>query len=224
MAITPNSPSNVAKSNVANTNAPSTTASQNNQATKSDTTRQAEGKGVESDVAKAKQAQNVAILRANERVSLSSNNDSLSLLYKTALEGINAELEPVLGENAAQKVYDAGVDTSPDATAERIVAFVSGFYSRYKELNPDRSEEEQLDSFLKIIGGGIEKGFADAKDILKGLKVYEGEISEGVDLTYAKVMSGLETFRQKMLELADQRAAETAAPINPADANKTGLQ
>ena len=45
-----------------------------------------------------------------------------------------------------------------------------------------------------------------AKDILKGLKVYEGEISEGVDKTYAKVMSGLETFRQKMLELAEQAA------------------
>ncbi|WP_372627491.1 DUF5610 domain-containing protein [Arsukibacterium sp.] len=204
MAITPNSPSNVVKSNVAKNNAPSTATSQNNQVTKSENTRQTEGKGVESDVAKAKQAQNVAILRANERVSLSSNNDSLSLLYKTALEGINAELEPVLGENAAQKVYDAGVDTSPDATAERIVAFVSGFYSRYKELNPDRSETEQLDSFLNIIGSGIEKGFADAKDILKGLKVYEGEISEGVDQTYAKVMSGLETFRQKMLELAEQ--------------------
>ena len=186
--------------------ATATATPQNNQVTKNDNTRQTEGKGVESDVAKAKQAQNVAILRANERVSLSSNNDSLSLLYKTALEGINAELEPVLGENAAQKVYDSGVDTSPDATAERIVAFISGFYSRYKELNPDRSETEQMDSFLKIIGGGIEKGFADAKDILKGLKVYEGEISEGVDKTYAKVMSGLETFRQKMLELAEQAA------------------
>src|SRR5690606_3381941 len=75
----------------------------------------------------ARQAQNTAILRANEQVSLRSNNDSLSLLYKTALEGINAELEPVLGENAAQKIYDSGIDTSPEATAERIVAFATGF-------------------------------------------------------------------------------------------------
>ena len=150
----------------------------------------------------ARQAQNTAILRANEQVSLRSNNDSLSLLYKTALEGINAELEPVLGENAAQKIYDSGIDTSPEATAERIVAFATGFYSRYKELNPGKSEEETLDSFLKVIGSGIEKGFTDAKDILKGLKVYEGEVEGGVNKTYDLVMQGLSSFREKMLELA----------------------
>ena len=150
----------------------------------------------------ARQAQNTAILRANEQVSLRSNNDSLSLLYKTALEGINAELEPVMGENAAQKIYDSGIDTSPEATAERIVAFATGFYSRYKELNPGKSEEETLDSFLKVIGGGIEKGFTDAKDILKGLKVYEGEVESGVNKTYDLVMQGLSSFKEKMLELA----------------------
>jgi hypothetical protein len=198
MAITPNSPTTAAK------NSSSVPASAQNQAKKSDDNRQVESKGIENSAAKAKQAQNVAILRANEQVSLSSNNDSLSLLYKTALEGINAELEPVFGENAAQKIYDSGIDTSPEATAERIVAFATGFYSRYKALNPGRSEEQQLDSFFNVIGGGIEKGFADAKDILKGLKVYEGEVESGVDQTYAKVMSGLDSFRQKMLELAEQ--------------------
>ena len=172
-------------------------AKQNNATQKADDNR-----GIKDVAAQAKQAQNTAILRANEQVSLRSNNDSLSLLYKTALEGINAELEPVLGENAAQKIYDSGIDTSPEATAERIVAFATGFYSRYKELNPGKSEEETLDSFLKVIGGGIEKGFADAKDILKGLKVYEGEVESGVDKTYGLVMQGLNSFRDKMLELA----------------------
>lgn len=166
--------------------------------------------------AQAKQAQNSAILKANEQVSLRSNNDSLSLLYKTALEGINAELEPVLGENAAQKIYDSGIDTSPEATADRIVAFATGFYSRYKELNPDKSEEENLTEFLKVIGGGIEKGFTDAKDILKGLKVYEGEVESGVDKTYSLVMQGLDSFRSKMLELATSPAE---APANSGAAN-----
>ena len=155
----------------------------------------------------AKQAQNTAILKANEQVSLRSNNDSLSLLYKTALDAINAELEPVMGENAAQKIYDSGIDTSPEATADRILAFATGFYSRYKELNPDKTEAENLTAFLDLITPGIEKGFADAKDILKSLKVYEGEVETGVDSTYSLVMQGLDSFREKMLELA--KAAET---------------
>lgn len=200
MAITPSSASTAGK-NVEN---------------KSVDSRNTGSKGIEDTASKARQAQNVAILKVNEQVSLSSNNDSLSLLYKTALEGINAELEPVLGENAAQKIYDSGIDTSPEATAERIVAFATGFYSRYKALNPGRSEQEQLDNFLNVIGGGIEKGFADAKDILKGLKVYEGEVSEGVDQTYAKVMAGLDSFRQKMLELAEQTADTDVATANVA--------
>ncbi|NRQ41420.1 DUF5610 domain-containing protein [Rheinheimera sp. YQF-2] len=189
-------------------------AKQNTAAAKTDDNR-----GIKDAAAQAKQAQNTAILRANEQVSLRSNNDSLSLLYKTALEGINAELEPVLGENAAQKIYDSGIDTSPEATADRIVAFATGFYSRYKELNPGASEEETLDSFMQIIGGGIEKGFSDAKDILKGLKVYEGEVESGVDKTYGLVMQGLTSFREKMLEMAANPPADdtnTDSDNNPA--------
>lgn len=172
------------------------------------TARKAEGSPeIKSQAAQAKQAQNVAILRANEQVSLRSNNDSLSLLYKTALEGINAELEPVMGENAAQKIYDSGIDTSPEATAERIVAFATGFYSRYQALNPDQPAGDTLDKFLQLITGGIDKGFNDAKDILKGLKVYEGEIETGVDSTYSLVKQGLDSFREKMLEMAANKPA-----------------
>mgnify|MGYP006177734409 FL=1 len=61
-----------------------------------------------------------------------------------------------------------------------------------------------------MIGGGIEKGFNDAKDILKGLKVYEGEVESGVDKTYSLVLQGLSSFREKMLELA-----ATPAPDKP---------
>ena len=167
------------------------------------------------DKAAAKKAQNVAILRANEQVSLRANNDALSLLYKTALEGINAELEPVLGENAAQKVYDAGIDTSPEATADRITAFATAFYGRYKELNPDTEEAQQLDNFIKLISEGIEKGFSDAKDILGKLNVYEGDIESDVDKTYGLVMQGLQNFREKMLELANAAADKDDAAIEP---------
>ena len=163
---------------------------------------------IKNQAAQLKQANNLGILRAAEKVSLSSNNDSLSLLYKTALEGINAELEPIMGPNAAQKIYDSGIDTSPEATADRIVSFATAFYGKYKEQNPDKSEQENLDSFLKVIGGGIEKGFADAKDILKGLQVYEGEVESGVDKTYGLVMDGLASFREKMLEQAAKSGQE----------------
>ncbi|WP_445427628.1 hypothetical protein [Alishewanella sp. HL-SH05] len=51
----------------------------------------------------SKQQQNAAILAASEKVALQSNNNTLSLLYKTALDGINDALEPTLGKNATKK-------------------------------------------------------------------------------------------------------------------------
>jgi hypothetical protein len=157
-----------------------------------------------------KNAQNAAIMAANEKVSLNSNNEGLSLLYKTALEAINKELEPVFGENAAQKIYDSGIDVSPEATAERIVSFATKFYGRYEQMTPNMSDEERLDSFLNIIGGAIDQGFTEAKDVLKGLSVYEGEIESNVDKTYDFVLKGLAKFRERMEEVSQQKAAAKA--------------
>lgn len=171
--------------------------------------------------AEQRQAQNIAILRANEQVSLRSNNDSLALLYKAAIEGINAELEPVMGENAAQKIYDEGIDTSPQATADRIVAFSTAFYSRYKELNPAETEQQTLDNFMALITPGVEKGFADAKDILTNLKVYEGELESAVDSTFELVKKGLAAFREKMLELAANPPQQDDTKTSGANAAKT---
>lgn len=171
--------------------------------------------------AEQRQAQNIAILRANEQVSLRSNNDSLALLYKAAIEGINAELEPVMGENAAQKIYDEGIDTSPQATADRIVAFATAFYSRYKELNPAETEQQTLDNFMALITPGVEKGFADAKDILTNLKVYEGELESAVDSTFELVKKGLAVFREKMLELAANPPQQDDTKTSGANAAKT---
>lgn len=148
----------------------------------------------------SKQQQNIAILQASEKVALSSGNNSLSLLYKTALEGINKELEPIFGKNAAQKIYDSGIDTSPEATAERIVGFATSLFTLYQQQKPSDDKEQQLNDFMEVIGKGINQGFEDAKNILKGLQVFNGEIEQGVAKTYELVMQGLQSFREKMLE------------------------
>jgi hypothetical protein len=55
-------------------------------------------------------------------------------------------------------------------------------------------EEESLNAFVDIIRGGIEQGFGEAKEILGGLKVLEGEVSHNIDKTYDLVQTGLQTF------------------------------
>ncbi|WP_417760478.1 DUF5610 domain-containing protein [Shewanella sp.] len=178
------------------------------------------GKAV-SDVASSKsvhaqsqQLKNTAILAAQEDVALSSGNQPLALLYRTAIEAINEELAPSMGENAIQNNATNGVDYSPEATAGRIVDFATQFFSVYQQQNRGLAFEDQLNGFMSVIGGAIDKGFGEAKDILEKLQVLNGDIAAGVDDTYEHVQSGLQAFFERMLAPDDTDPSED----NSADA------
>jgi len=142
----------------------------------------------------AKTQLNQSILQASIDVNLSAGNKPMALLLKTALEGINKALQGEFGDNAIQKSYDSGVDVSPEATADRIVKMSTAFFDKYQTNHPELSTEEALNSFVKLIGGGIDKGFSEAKNILQGLNVLNGSIASNIDSTYELVQKGLKAF------------------------------
>ncbi|MDT3334335.1 DUF5610 domain-containing protein [Shewanella sp. SP1S1-7] len=152
----------------------------------------------------SKQLMNQAILSAQQDVNIKSGDQSMILLYRAAIESINKELAPTMGENAIQTAYDNGVDTSPEATADRIVSFATQFFSIHQQQNSGMSLNEQLDSFMGIIGGAIDNGFKEAKDILSGLRVLQGDIADGVDKTYGLVQEGLQAFRDSFNKKTDE--------------------
>lgn len=146
------------------------------------------------DQAQSKQAQNTAIVRAQLEVTLEMGNEPMALLYKTALEAINEVLDPTLETKPIQNSYESNVDVSPEATAKRIVSFATGFYHTFQQQNPDITSDESLNNFMTVIGGGIEKGFKDAREILESLSVLNGKIAEDIDSTYDLVQEGLKNF------------------------------
>lgn len=169
-----------------------------------------------------KQKLNAMIMENQLKLSTGDEDNSMKLLYKAALEGINKELEAEFGPNAAEKVKNSGVDTSPQATADRIVSFATAYYQKYSEQYPDMSEEERLDKFLELVGGGVDKGFEDARGILDGLGVLNGKISEDIDSTYALIQDGFAKFRDMILnpdkttedqEITDAVAANTGSEL-----------
>lgn len=171
--------------------------SQNNKGS-ADTSSQVENKEAVkitgTSIEQAKQQYNRSILESNLNVSLSAGNESMSLLFKAAIEEINIALEGELGENAIEEAYDSGLDVTPEATANRIISMSTAFFSGYKEQNPEMSETEAANKFSEIISGGIEKGFSQARGILDGLKVLEGDIADNIDATYDLVVRGLQAF------------------------------
>lgn len=160
-----------------------------------------------------KQQLNASIMESQLKLTTGQDDNSLKLLYKTALEGINRELEEEFGPNAAEKIKQSDVDTSPEATADRIVSFATAFYQKYKEQTPDMTEEERLDKFLSIVGGGVDTGFADAREILDGLGVLSGKVADDIDKTYGLIQDGFARFRESILNPAkdDELAADVAA-------------
>ena len=141
----------------------------------------------------AKKALNAAIIQSSIDVSSTSSSPQ-GLLLKTALEGINDALKASMGDNAIQKSYDSGLDVSPDATADRIVSLSTAFFSSYQEQHPQLSEEEALTKFVDIIRGGIDTGFGEARNILSGLRVLDGDIAIIIDSTYDLVQEKLQAF------------------------------
>ncbi|TMM43155.1 DUF5610 domain-containing protein [Colwellia ponticola] len=161
------------------------------------------GEVQESIAVSNKKQLNAAIIETSLKFSQSIGDKPLSLLLKTALQGINEALQAGGVESKVEDAYDSGVDFSPEATAERIVSFSTQFFSAYQEQHPEMDEQSSLTAFVDIIKGGIEQGFGEAKDILGGLKVLEGEIASTIDNTYALVQEGLQTFVDSFAKAAE---------------------
>jgi hypothetical protein len=153
-----------------------------------------------------KQQLNAAIIESSLKFNTTIGDQPLSLLLKTALQGINEALKGTEVETSIEEVYESGVDFSPEATAERIVSFSTQFFGSYRDQHPEMAEDEALSAFVDIISGGIDQGFGEAKDILSGLKVLEGEIGDTIDKTYALVQEGLQSF----VESFDKKEEEPA--------------
>ena len=178
----------------------------------SDAEKARQPEAAKSGIEASRQKLNVSILQASMEVSISSGNNSMSLLFKSAIENINQVLAPELGDNAIQAAADSGLDFSPQATADRIVSASTAFFSQYVKNHPEKNQQAALNDFIKLIGGGVDKGFAEARQILDGLKVLEGDIASNIDKTYELIQSGFKSFVDNYPSADKANAATAKSP------------
>ena len=155
--------------------------------------------------AEARTQLNAAIVAASFEVAISSGNEPLALLFKSAINSINDILKPELGENAIQNAVDQ--DNTAAGTAGRIVSISTGFYEAFKRQHPGEDEAEVLSKFMNAISSGFEQGYQEASDILQGLGVLDGDIASGIAKTHELVLQGYADF-----EAAQRSALASAAP------------
>ncbi|HRP24621.1 MAG TPA: DUF5610 domain-containing protein [Thauera sp.] len=147
---------------------------------------------------------NGKILQASLEVSIRSGNESQALLLRTAIEGINEALAPMLGPDAIQNAMSQ--DNSAEATAERIVSMSTAFFDAYAARRPGDDPETVLRDFKDVVRGGFEKGFGEARDILDGLGVFNGAVEADVMKTRELVLQGYDRFMLARLPSSDQQA------------------
>ena len=82
---------------------------------------------------------NPQILQASMDVSIKAGDDSMALLYRTAIDRINELLAPEFGPDALQAAMQQ--DNSAEATAGRILAAATGFFDAYAGRYPDKDAE-----------------------------------------------------------------------------------
>ncbi|WP_343584040.1 DUF5610 domain-containing protein [Herbaspirillum sp.] len=139
---------------------------------------------------------NVSILQASLEVSLNSQNDPLSLVYKSAIENINDVLRPELGDNAIQNAMSQ--DNSPEGTAGRIVSFITNMFELFRKNHPNDDDSTNVDNYMNLIFKGVDQGFKEARGILDSLNVLNGDIAGNIDKTYDLVQKSLADFIAKI--------------------------
>lgn len=148
--------------------------------------------GAAERIADARNELNVQILQTSVEVSLQAGDQSQTLLFRSAIERINELLAPTLGPDAIQAKMSE--DNSPEATAGRILSLSTGFFAAYAAQRPDDDPDQVARDFVDLVRGGFEQGFAEAKDILQGLKVLGGDIESGIMKTFDLVSQGYDDF------------------------------
>ncbi|HNR32863.1 MAG TPA: DUF5610 domain-containing protein [Candidatus Hydrogenedentes bacterium] len=88
----------------------------------------------------------------------------------------------------------AVIDTSPEATADRIVNFALSFFSKYAENNGLSDDEEGRRQFATFIGGAIAQGIQEARDILQGLQALTPGADNLIENTASIIQQRLEDF------------------------------
>lgn len=162
--------------------------------------RAADGQQV-SAVASSHNRLNMQILKSSMEVSIQAGEKSQELVFRAAIDRINELLGPELGPDAIQgasgqgAIQDAmGQDNSPEATAGRILSLSTGFYEAYASQHTGEDSDQVAKNFVDLIRGGFEQGFNEAKDILKGLGVLNGDIESGIMKTFDLVQKGFDDF------------------------------
>ena len=148
-------------------------------------------------------------------LSNGSGEDTVDVGVDTLTKGLTVSTQQIiskLNELLKDKVPD-GVeslnpdDYTPEKTADRIVTGVTALFSNYLKQHEGEDPEKVLSSFLDAARSGVQSGYDDAFETLKGLGAFEVDgVQSGIEETKRLIeqkLSDFEVAKRKELGLSD---------------------
>lgn len=121
-----------------------------------------------------------------------SSDQSMQIVLERAME----KLRSVVTEARAALGIpeDEQIDTSPDATANRIADFALGAFERWLNNHKGLAEDDARKQFADFIGGAIQQGISEARDILNSLNALSTDVNDNIDTTWEVIQNRLNDF------------------------------
>lgn len=131
---------------------------------------------------------------AEVSVSIGNLPKALTVTASEILEKLNE----ILAKRGAGKIQSLQPENhTPEATAERIVRGATAFFGVFADQNPELEGEELLNAFMETIRGGIDQGYNDAFETLKGIGAFDVEgVQSGVEDTRRLIDEKLLLFEE----------------------------
>ena len=109
-----------------------------------------------------------------------------------------ARLSAILNEHVPPQYRDAdgalqATEYTPEKVAERILGFVRAGVAQRAGADPDKAGQ-----LLEQARAGIERGFSEARDILRGLGALVGAVEENTDRTYTLLQEGMQALSAEL--------------------------
>ncbi|HIJ66207.1 MAG TPA: DUF5610 domain-containing protein [Candidatus Hydrogenedentes bacterium] len=122
---------------------------------------------------------------------------AMNILVERAMQKLYAVVEEARAELGIPE--GAALDTSPEATAERIVEFALGAFHGWWDNHEELGEDEARKQFAGFIGGAIEQGIEEARTILNALNALTPEVDDNINRTADIIQDRLSDFVQNGL-------------------------
>ena len=133
------------------------------------------------------------------------------ILNDSVVEQINKALQEAGIDLKVEDVGDLNIDTSPEATARRIVDFSAGFLEAHQQNHADEADAVRVEGFMSLVRGAIKDGFQKARDFLEGITKLSEAVDQNIDRTFELTNQYLDDFHREQLDLIQRAEADPAA-------------